>query len=532
MKKLSLLALFVAVCGFASAQGIPSHEQYVSIGGTKAWYQAYQSWTPGTALYNGTSDAENEQFFISRVKPRERFTFTGTQVKESLNPNRKLLWWCPLGVANNGNWNGLPSYYFGGEVYSMWSYTDVYGNWTAPLIQAPAAFLDACHKNGVRSGVVASVPYGAAPSSNDGGHGSNISALINGGYDKLLKYLRYYGVDGVGFNSEFTWGGLDATGFKNLMGNCYANASSYGVPFNNAWYSFTANSGSSIGDYSYLDSGCVQWFHYNNKKVSDAYFLNYNWGSSQLNTSQNTAEGVGRSGFDVYGGMDFQGRSSASWTSLKNYNISFGIWGAHNTNMIYINQGENGSTPVQKQLTYQKISENVFTGASYNPLNTPKITDLLCHTSKSTQFHGFSSFITARSTLTPQDGGDLSTDPFVTYFNMGNGQFWKENGEIAYNGVWYNIGMQDFLPTWRWWWTSTFMGKDPALVSTDMEALFNWEDSWYGGTSLEIKGATEKAYLQLFKTKYPTNTTGDYLTIRYKVLSGTGIPPVQWLRAG
>ena len=318
MKKLSLLSLFVAVCTLASAQSIPSHEQYVSMGSEKAWYQAYQNWTPGTALYNGTDAAENEQFFISRVKPRQRFTFTGTQVKESLNPERKLLWWCPLGVANNGNWNGLPSYYFGGEVYSMWSYTDIYGNWTAPMIQAPAAFLDVCHKNGVRSGVVASVPFGAAPTPSDGGHGSNINALTTGGYDKLLKYLRYYGVDGVGFNSEFSWGSLDATGFKNLMGNCYTNAASYGVPFNNAWYSFTSNAGS-YGDYSVLNSGCVEWFHYNGKKVSDAYFLNYNWGSSQLNTSQSTAAGVGRSGFDVYGGMDYQGRSSASWTALRNY---------------------------------------------------------------------------------------------------------------------------------------------------------------------------------------------------------------------
>ena len=204
MKRLSLLALFVAVCGIASAQSRPSHEQYVSMGAEGAdWYNAYQNWQPGTPLYNGTSAAENEEFFISRVKPRKRFVNVDTQVKESLDSERKLLWWCPLGEANNGNWNGIPSYWFGGEVYSMWSYTDIYGNWTAPLIQAPAAFLDACHKNGVRSGVVAAVPFGAQPTPNDGGHGTNISALYNGGYEKLLKYLRYYGVDGIGFNSEF-----------------------------------------------------------------------------------------------------------------------------------------------------------------------------------------------------------------------------------------------------------------------------------------------------------------------------------------
>ncbi|MBQ3554996.1 MAG: T9SS type A sorting domain-containing protein [Bacteroidales bacterium] len=520
MKKLLLLAIAIVVyAGSVSAQTVPSHDKYVKMGSTIKWYEAYQNWQPGTPLYNGDPEAAaSEQFFISRVKPRKRFTFTATQVKESLDPERKVLWWCPI---NESSWNALPSYFFNGEAYSMWSYTDTYGNWTAPLIQVPAAFLDVCHKNGVRSGCVASVPFGAGPSPNDGGHGSNINALVTGGYEKLLKYLRYYGVDGIGFNSEFSWSLLKPVDFKNMMGDCYANAESYGVPFNNAWYSFTANDGS-YGDYSVLNSGCVQWFHYNGKKVSDAYFLNYNWGSSQLSTSQSTAEGQGRSGYDVYGGMDFQGRSAASWVALQDYKVSFGIWGAHNTNMIFINQGENGSTPVQKQLTYQKISENVFTGASYNPVNTPPVTNLLCHTSKSTTFHGFSSFITARSTLTPQDGGDLSTDPFVTYFNMGNGQFWKDNGETTYDGVWYNLGMQDYLPTWRWWWTKSFMGKNASDATTDMEAVFNWEDSWYGGTSLEIRGETDKAYLQLFKTKYPTNATGDFLTIRYKVLSGTG----------
>ena len=521
MKKLSLLSLFVAVCTLASAQGIPSHEQYVSMGSEKAWYQAYQNWTPGTALYNGTDAAENEQFFISRVKPRERFVFTKTQVKEDLNPERKLLWWCPLGVANNGNWNGLPSYYFGGEVYSMWSYTDIYGNWTAPMIQAPAAFLDVCHKNGVRSGVVASVPFGAAPTPSDGGHGSNINALTTGGYEKLLKYLRYYGVDGVGFNSEFSWGSLDATGFKNLMGNCYTNAASYGVPFNNAWYSFTANGGS-YGDFSLLNSGCVEWFHYNGKKVSDAYFLNYNWGSSQLNTSQSTAEGQGRSGFDVYGGMDYQGRSSASWTALRNYNISIGIWGAHNMNMIYEGRGELGATPEQLQKTYQLISENSFTGSSYNPVNTPAITDILRHSTSATNFHGFSSFITARSTLMPQYGnGTLSDDPFVTYFNLGNGKFFKEEGVTTFNQEWYNLGMQDYLPSWRWWWTKNFMGKNATDASTDMTAEFTWDDAWFGGSCLQITGATTKAYLQLFKTKYPL-VNNDIFTIRYKVVSGSG----------
>ena len=75
------------------------------------------------------------------------------------------------------------------------------------------------------------------------------------------------------------------------------------------------------------------------------------------------------------------------------------------------------------------ISENVFSGANYNPANTPALNNRHWHTSTSTDFWGFSTFITARSSMTPQYGdGTLAGDPFVTYFNLGNGMFFKEDG--------------------------------------------------------------------------------------------------------
>ena len=132
MKRFVLFAssLFATV-SISLAQTAPTHENYVPLGSSsRAWYEAYQNWNEGTPLYSGYEEGENENFFISRVKPRERFEYTATQVKEDLNPARKLLWWCPIGVSD---WNGVPSYFFNSEVFSMWSYVDIYGNWTAPL---------------------------------------------------------------------------------------------------------------------------------------------------------------------------------------------------------------------------------------------------------------------------------------------------------------------------------------------------------------------------------------------------------------
>ena len=208
IKRLSLLfiAVFALVLS-AFGQVSPTHEQYVTIGSSSVpWYTAYraldESQIGSKALYQNLDPdmAENENFFISRVKPRDRFVYTGTQVRESLNPARKLLWWCPIGVSG---WNALPAYFFNSEVFTMWSYVDIYGNWTAPFVIMPGAMTDICHKNGVETSVLASVPWSHTVTVSDGDHGSNFSAMIDGGAQKFLKYLKYYGIDGIGFNSEF-----------------------------------------------------------------------------------------------------------------------------------------------------------------------------------------------------------------------------------------------------------------------------------------------------------------------------------------
>lgn len=525
-KKLSLLTALAIMPLLAFSQATPQHEQYVFIPSETTWASAYRNWSPGTPLYQGINDTlvENENFFISRVKPRERFTFAGTQVRPTQNASRKLLWWCPIG---GDGWNAIPSYFFGGEVWGMWSYTDTWGNWTAPFITIPAAMLDVCHKNGVRVSVCAPVAWATSISPTSSGWGSVIGTMVGGGHTKLLEYLQYYGVDGIGFNSEFSWigtinegeysGQAFHTAMKHFLGDCYTEAPNYGVPFHNAWYSLTSNTGS-MGGSSALSSGNCDWFHYDSKITSDTYMTNY---GAPLSTSQSTVESYfsSRSSFDVHMGIDYQaGTAQSNWTILNNYNISIGIWGAHNRNMIYEARGERGSDPQQQQKTYQMILENVFTGSTKNPVNPPAITSTTRFSSQSQDAYGWAQFITARSTLTCDD---LANDPFVTYFNLGNGSFFNVNGVRQIDTEWYNLGLQDYLPTWRWWATTSYMGRDASSVSPDLTAEFTWNDAWFGGSCLQISGGTQQTYMQLFKTKYNIQK-GDKLLIRYKVLSGNG----------
>ena len=517
MSKNKFLLLSVAMMSLNAWAQAPSHPKYVEESKEK-FYDAYNNWKPGTPLYDDVAD--DEEFYISRVKPKTRFANAQTQVDPTMDSERKLLWWCPVGMADGGGWKATPSFHFDSEVFSMWSYVDIYGHWTAPMVRMEGAFADACHKNGVRTSTLASVPWAATITAHDGGHGQNMRAMIDGGADKMLKFLRYYGIDGIGYNSEFSIGqGLSASELKDFLSDCFAKREAAQWPtFTNEWYSLMSNGGS-VGGTDYLSSSNKDWFDWNGHPTSDGYFMNYNWGASALATSEQTANSFGRSSYDVYGGMDFQGRSVADWKALKDAKISVGIWGAHNMNMIFETRGEMGSTDAAKQKAYQLISENVFTGSTYNPVNDLPILNKLAHSTTATNFHGFSKFVTARSVLASKD---LANEPFVTYFNLGNGTFFNVQGERQNDNEWYNIGVQDYLPTWRWWWTTEFMGRDTSMVPAEgMKAEFTWDDAWFGGSCLAISGKAAKEYLHLFKTKYEL-TKGDKLTIRYKVLGGSG----------
>ena len=74
---------------------------------------------------------------------------------------------------------------------------------------------------------VSAAPWAVALTSSDGSHGQNYQALIDGGADKLLKLFRYYGIDGLGFNSEQDWG--MRSGMKTVLQNCHTKKATYGM---------------------------------------------------------------------------------------------------------------------------------------------------------------------------------------------------------------------------------------------------------------------------------------------------------------
>lgn len=70
-----------------------------------------------------------------------------------------------------------------------------------------------------------------------------------------------------------------------------------------------------------------------------------------------------------------QGGNPSTWTTLAQYPMSIGLWGAHDYNMLWAGRSKEGSADISKQSTYQNILEMFFTNGNRNPVKKIDIYD-------------------------------------------------------------------------------------------------------------------------------------------------------------
>lgn len=521
-------AAMLVTCALTANAQVPSHPQYIQKVPTyvssdhgetleQSFDMYFETWEPGVPL------TEDDNFFISRVKQRARFVDTNTQVNPEMTQDRKMCWWCPIGISDK-SWSAIPRYILNADNFSMWQYLDIHGDWSDGWIRVPAAFSDAAHRNGVENGCILFFDSSVSANSSTG---KILSKLIEKNGDgtfknavKLIRFMKYYGVDGLGVNPEGSLSSSMVEPLKSFFEECHKVAIEEGWHFKVHWYESMTNGGG-VSWTDQLSMNNNEWFQRQGKDypVTDMFMLNYNWTGDKLPNSAAVARSLGRSSFDVYAGFDTQGRwitdgysgdPNGGWVKLKKNDISLAMWGSHVKNMVYENSNELGSDALTLQTTYQKKLEQFFTGGTQNPANCPAITNQISSSSWNAmkKFHGISSFIPARSVLNQL--------PFVTRFGLGNGQFFNQEGQTVFANEWYNLGVQDFLPTWRWW-----VLDDSGNVPEDpIHCEFTFEDAWHAGSALKLSGATKKSNIRMFKTDF-TVTDGTEITVRYKVKDGT-----------
>lgn len=456
----------------------------------------------------GISRADLE-FMRSHVKQRQRV--------DNLNPllsrtyaGRKLWMNTPMGSGSGGD-AGYPTGSFHSDVFSLWNYTAMWGSWNHSIGQVPGSWTDAAHKNGCDM-LGGTVFFDASHGDNaayyvwtrfTSTHDNTATGYKGYKYVKpLVNMLRYFGVDGININWET---GTPETS-KEFHKACYAYAKETG--FSNFHIGlYTTNSS--------LTSGNVAALYADRDEQAADAMLNYH-GEGRIQYSQQVAKEhnpkLGASG--VWQGFWIVGMDN-DWEALddgKEVNIC--LWGEHKDSRFW--SYNSGAGAMNQQANYQSFLERAFSGGNRNPLKRPEVREdgnkmeWTGSTPPLSTFAGFSTWIPERSTV-------QGKFPFATNFSLGNGDRYNYRGKMA-SGAWYNMSAQDVVPTYRWLVLNAGQKvSESATVSTAITANFSHEDSYNGGSCLQLKGDASKATdIILYKTDITPNDGANYALVSIK----------------
>lgn len=387
---------------------------------------------------------------------------------------------------------------------TYWQYMDLLIWWGGSagegiIIPPSAPVTDIAHLNGVKVLGQLFFPPGAF-----GGQVEWVKQMLTnegGTYPyakKMYEIAAYYGFDGWFVNEE-TGGGSSSewTAWVDYFNQC---AQEGGHPeMEIQWY----DCGTSIGGY-----GDMMKLH------NTSYFLNYGSPSSSNISSQMAAmEGLGFSKEECFSKLYFgievaQGGMNGNASYFKNlfpadkHNGSIDLFNPEEPIWKEVVKDYLGTTDACGTKAYtamDKVFSNesrYWTNEQHDPSNTTA--------RDGGYFPGFANALIERSTI--------QNLPFITSFSAGLGKHRFVNGEKKGTQDWYHRGMQDIMPTWRWW-------VDVAADrKSDLAFSLNWDDAYNMGTSINVKGtlAANVDYLtRLYKTKLSISN-GDKLQLVFK----------------
>lgn len=522
MKKIFFAAALSVASTALYAQRTPEHPLDIKDARFENLINYLDRWNAGQQP-DGVSRMDDE-FFISRVKPKERIKDGDYLAVEGVDANRKMCLWVPLDDPTV-TWKSLPRYCFEGDNFSLWSYVDIHGNWTSPWFRSTAGISDVAAKNGVKVGCLWSIGWSQSVYTTPWyGYGKEsrlmqkVTEKNNDGTfknaERLVKLLKYYGINGIGVNSEFHSDQESMIQIQDFFRACHQKGKELGWDFQVYWYDGTNDNGQITFDNG-LGTHNQRMFGDSQNVTTDMLFFNYNWDSQDLTNTEYKANQMGRSSYDTYAGFDIQGRGlttpgyGRSWEVLKSKKISVGFWGAHAQSLIHQSATDNGTSDVAIQNAYLQKQELIFSGGNRNPVARPSINNG-CNLSNASlkNFHGIAELVSAKSTI--------QTVPFVSRFNLGNGLKFRNEGEVTFDHKWYNLNTQDLMPTWRWWITDRNDQATTGNLSGLIKADLTFDEAYFGGSCLSLHGNTNYSRVKLFKTLLKVQPSYEF-SITYKL---------------
>lgn len=359
--------------------------------------------------------------------------------------------------------------------FTNWQYVDTLVAWAGSsgegIIVPPSGDVtDSAHRNGVP--VVGTVFF---PPEAYGGKAEWVRQFVQkdakGNFpmaDKLLEMSVAYGFDGWFINQETNVDAQTAAAMKELL--IYLQTKK---PKNQQiiWYDSMIPSGS-VNWQGALNDQNKGYFQDGKQRVSDKLFIDFRW--RELASSKAKAEELKRDPYDLYAGIDVQAnginssrKPSSILGSTSQPLVSLGLYCPDWT------LRDGGQYDVDRYWENEKL---FWINAQGDPRDV---------TSTKNEWQGVSRYFVEKTPVT--------AFPFLTNFNVGNGDAFYQNGTKVKEGTFNNRSIQDVMPTYRW--------VIDNQEGNQLEAAINYDDAFNGGSSIGLSGqmtAGQETFIKLY----------------------------------
>ena len=412
------------------------------------------SWEP-------TNDPDSD-YSRSVVPLADRYT--GFTVNDYANPDAKLMV-CSLANSKHDATNAQGQESFSSYAFNYWQYATSFVYWSGSkrgqVVVPTGEFTDAAHTNGVP--VMGTIFF-------DWGGNSSVVENFVRNYrsvaDKLIEVMEYYGFDGYFFNEETAVDYTTAGNLRSMIAYMRQQRPNMLI----GWYDSITDS----GYLSYQDA--VNG--YNSGWVSagvNEFFMNYNWTTQDVNTTVSTMQGLGKSQYEAFAGLDVQqncmNTNFSSNYLLNNSNklkLSLALY-CPNSTMGLSGDGAD----------FHEVERQFYVNGG-DPRST-----------SSSGWAGMSRFFADHTTII--------SAPFVTNFNSGHGKAFYIDGVKSRDAEWSYQSVQDVMPTWTW------------IIDSNGQKLsgaYDFEDAYNGGSSIKFYGsltANKPNNIMLYSTNLDIN---------------------------
>lgn len=379
----------------------------------------------------------------------------------------------------NANTSGNPSQgsnKFSANTFSYWQYIDKLVYWGGSagegLIVPPSPDVtDSAHRNGVP--VLGTVFF---PMTAHGGKMEWLNKFLekdsNGNFpivDKLIEVAENYGFDGWFINQETEGTEQEpltpehAKLMQELIKQFKAKSNG---KFEIMWYDSMTKDGDMDWQNALTDKNEYFLLDGDKNKVADSMFLNFWWTYNSLKdkdllrVSNEKAKEIGINPYDLYAGIDVQAngyKTPLRWTHYqRDDQAPFTSLGLYCPSWTYFD----AKTPEQFQENESRLWVNEHGDPS-------KATN-----AQGVDWRGISTYSVEKSAVTSL--------PFTTNFNMGNGYDFYVDGNKVSTQDWNNRSLNDIMPTYRW----VISNEENNNVKADID----YTNAYYGGNSIKLSG--------------------------------------------